>query len=153
MRSPVLETKLYAARVRGRSVRRPRLTDRGAYGATRRLLLVSATGGFCKTTALAQWVQEVESDRGATGRDNHTSGAPRDHSSGGPEKPRTRDSGPAVAWLSLDASDNDPRTFCRYLLAAVHAAAPLLAPDQNDADPRAQAGPATADETSVLADL
>ena len=153
MRSPVLETKLYAARVRGRSVPRPRLTRRVADGATGRLLLVSAPAGFGKTTALAQWVQALDSDRRATGRESEISGAPDDHSNEGREKPRTHSSEPAVAWLSLDASDNDPRTFSRYLLAAFHAAAPVLAFDQSDADPRARAGPAAADETSVLANL
>ena len=155
MRSPVLETKLYAARVRGRSVPRPRLTNRLTEGATGRLVLVSAPAGFGKTTALAQWVQTLqsESDRQASGRESDASSAPRNHPSARAEEPRADGAGPAVAWLSLDTSDNDPRTFCRYLLAALHAAVPALATDPGGVDPQALGGPAPEHATSVLADL
>src|SRR5690242_18826995 len=107
MSSPVLETKLYAARVRGRSVPRPRLTNRLTDGATGRLVLVSAPAGFGKTTALAQWVQTLqsESDRQASGRESDASGresdassAPRNHSRARAEEPRADGAGPAVAW-------------------------------------------------------
>ena len=44
--------------------------------------------------------------------------------------------GVSVAWLSLDASDNDPTRFWRYVLAAFGAVS-----DAVDADERAQAEP------------
>ena len=54
MRSPLLQTKLYAARVRSRTVPRPRLTEHLTNFATGgRLLLISAPAGFGKTTTLA----------------------------------------------------------------------------------------------------
>src|SRR5690242_633526 len=68
MRSPILHTKLYAARVRGRTVPRPRLTEHLTDFMTGggRLLLISAPAGFGKTTTLAQWVQTLSADA-ATG--------------------------------------------------------------------------------------
>src|SRR6476469_6902484 len=67
MRSPILHTKLYAARVRGRTVPRPRLTEHLTNFMTGgRLLLISAPAGFGKTTTLAQWVQTLSADA-ATG--------------------------------------------------------------------------------------
>ncbi|RYU15082.1 LuxR C-terminal-related transcriptional regulator [Nocardioides iriomotensis] len=128
MSSPLLETKLYAARVRRRSVPRPRLADRLAQGLAGRLLLVSAPAGFGKTTALAQWVE----------------------GSAGSAEP------PAVAWVSLDAGDNDVRTFCRYLVAAVHGAAPDIGARELDllsTDATASADGVTALLASLLNDV
>ena len=116
MSSPLLETKLYAARVRRRTVPRPRLAERLSRGADGRLLLVSAPAGFGKTTALAQWVDSLTAD-----------GASDPHAvSGSTPSPEQT----AVAWLSLDAADNDARTFCRYLFTAVHRAVPDVGASQ-----------------------
>ncbi|MDM0018745.1 LuxR C-terminal-related transcriptional regulator [Variovorax saccharolyticus] len=59
-------------------------------GLSRRLISVTAPAGYGKTTALAQWVAQVEP------------------------------LGIGSAWLSLDTEDNDPLRFMRYLAAALH---------------------------------
>jgi LuxR family maltose regulon positive regulatory protein len=51
--APLLETKLYAPRLRHGQVARPRLTERLDRGLERRLTLVSAPAGFGKTTLIA----------------------------------------------------------------------------------------------------
>src|SRR5690606_19364974 len=61
-------------------------------GATARLTLVSAPAGFGKTTLLAQWLSQ----------------------------PNT--SGSAIAWLSLDSSDDVPPLFWSHLVAALRSA-------------------------------
>ena len=53
MPTPLLETKLYAPRVRGTSVARPRLMGR-LDRPDSKLVLVSAPAGFGKTTLLTQ---------------------------------------------------------------------------------------------------
>ncbi len=58
------------------------------------MTLVSAPAGFGKSTLLAEWLAAAETD------------------------------GRAVAWLSLDAGDNDPGLFWTYVAAALNAAAP-----------------------------
>ena len=56
MESPLLETKLYAPRLRRGLVARPRLSGRLHRGAASQLTLVSAPAGFGKTTLLAEWL-------------------------------------------------------------------------------------------------
>ncbi len=96
----LLSTKLYIPPVRPELVPRPRLIERlnaGLLGQnglqkglrfTRKLTLVSAPAGFGKTTLLSEWVADY------------------------------RESKIGVAWLSLDAGDNDPARFLAYLIAA-----------------------------------
>jgi LuxR family maltose regulon positive regulatory protein len=96
----LLSTKLYIPPVRPELVPRPRLIERlnaGLLGQnaslsegrfTRKLTLVSAPAGFGKTTLLSEWVADY------------------------------RESKIRVAWLSLDAGDNDPARFLAYLIAA-----------------------------------
>jgi LuxR family maltose regulon positive regulatory protein len=103
MTAPLLQTKLYTPPVRPEVVSRPRLIDRlnaglprqsGAVedpGFARKLTLISAPAGFGKTTLLSEWVQALDE--------------------AGPSR--------AVAWLSLDESDNDPTRFLAYLIAAL----------------------------------
>jgi len=68
---------------------------------TATVTVIAAPAGFGKTTAIAQWL------------------ASDDH--------RER----AVAWLSLDARDNDATTFWRYLIAAIEGALPrAVSPDE-----------------------
>ncbi len=73
-----------------------------------RLVLISAPAGFGKTTLLSQWL---------TG--DRTENPP--------------DRGPAqalrVGWLSLDATDADPRAFLTHLVAALQAASPEVGAD------------------------
>ncbi len=92
--APLLETKLHVPRRRRGVVRRPRLNSRLVGRDLPALTLVSAPAGFGKTTLLVEWF--------ADSTDNEAS----------------------TAWLSLDASDNDPAQFCSYLVAAVQMIAP-----------------------------
>ena len=94
MPSGLLQTKLYAPRLRAGLVPRPRLTARLDRGVATKLTLVSAPAGFGKTTALAEWLAS------APDRRLHT------------------------AWLSLDASDNDPASFWTYVIAALRRSHP-----------------------------
>jgi LuxR family maltose regulon positive regulatory protein len=100
MTTPLLTTKLYIPPVRPRErvVPRPRLIGqlnegvaRQRGGFARKLTLISAPAGFGKTTLVSEWVQAMG---GAT--------------------PSI-----AIAWLSLDESDNDPTRFLVYLIAAL----------------------------------
>ncbi len=93
---PVITTKLVPPRVAGTLLARPRLLARLQPAAGQTLALVSAGAGFGKTTLLAQWHQALI------------------------------EQGRAVAWLSLDATDDSAETFCRYLLHALAAAHPHL---------------------------
>ena len=85
----LLLTKLYAPPARADRVPRPRLTTRLQRSLQHKLLLLSAPAGSGKTTALSEWV--------AT--ENNTQAA--------------------IAWVSLDAGDNDPVRFIMYLIAAL----------------------------------
>jgi LuxR family transcriptional regulator, maltose regulon positive regulatory protein len=90
---PLVSTKLRPSQSRPKLVARPRLLERLAPEAGRRLTLVSAPAGFGKTTLLVKWA-----------RDQAHKGRP-------------------VAWLSLDDDDNDPARFLAYLAAAIGRAA------------------------------
>lgn len=86
---PLLETKLFVPRPGGRLVSLERLTKRLDEGLHRKLTVVSAPPGFGKTTLLAGWA-----------------GSLRSH-------------GHPVAWLSLDAGDNDTVLFWTYIVNAL----------------------------------
>ncbi len=98
----LLATKLYVPRARASAVLRSRLLARLDAGAAARLSLVSAPPGFGKTTLLAEWA------RGA------------------------RAAGRGVAWLSLDAGDNEPASFWAYLTAALEPLVPNLRTARED---------------------
>jgi LuxR family maltose regulon positive regulatory protein len=122
MATPLLATKLYIPPVRPELVTRPRLVERlnaGLFGPNaslsegrglqkglrfaRKLTLISAPAGFGKTTLLSEWV----ADFGLT------------PAGGKPEsKVQDQESKIRVAWLSLDAGDNDPVRFLAYVIAA-----------------------------------
>lgn len=89
----LLATKLYIPPVRANRITRPRLLQRLDEGLSQgaRLTLISASAGFGKTTVVSEWI---------AGR------APGDPKG-------------CVAWLSLDAGDNDPARFMSYLIAAL----------------------------------
>jgi LuxR family maltose regulon positive regulatory protein len=104
-RMPLLGTKLRPPVPRRGLVARARLVDQLGADATAvpRLVLVSAPAGFGKTTLLTQWL---------------TAGQAQDqvqHQT----SPTLR-----VAWLSLDASDNDLRVFLTRLVAALQTTVP-----------------------------
>jgi LuxR family maltose regulon positive regulatory protein len=101
MTIPLLGTKLHIPRIRSERVARPRLIERLDAGLDRKLTLVSAPAGFGKTTLLSEWAQALDG--------TSSSGA----ALGAASPPR------AVAWLSLDESDNEPTRFLAYLIAAL----------------------------------
>lgn len=86
---PLIGTKLYIPRPRQGLVARPRLRDVLHTGERVRLALVSAPAGFGKTTLVSDWAQQTAS------------------------------SGRAVAWVSLDPSDNEAAAFWAYVVAAL----------------------------------
>ena len=94
MAGPLLETKLFAPRPRRGLVERARLGDRLDRGAQSKLTLISAPAGFGKTTVLAAWLAAA------------------------PAASRP------VAWLSLDAADNQSTTFWTNVIAALQTVAP-----------------------------
>ena len=93
MASPLVATKLFIPKHSVAAVQRRRLSARLDLGSSAKLTLVSAPAGFGKTTLLAEWL----ATRSTKGR--------------------------AVAWLSLDQSDNDVSAFWSHLLAALEPAA------------------------------
>ena len=96
---PVPATKLRAPTARRRLVARTRLTDRLTSGSSPRLILLSAPAGFGKTTLLAQALTPDPA-----------------------RSPAGDDAERRVAWLSLDAGDNDPRQFLINLVGALQSA-------------------------------
>ena len=99
MASPLVATKLYIPAVRRALVARPRLSERLSRGARSRLMLVSAPAGFGKTTLLSAWLAAPAAE----------------------ERP--------VAWLSLEASDSQPRVFWTYVITALQAVVPAVGVD------------------------
>jgi LuxR family maltose regulon positive regulatory protein len=95
---PLIGTKLYVPRPRQGLVARPRLDDLLRAGEQGRLTLVSAPAGFGKTTLVSDWAQ------------------------------RAADHGRAVAWVSLDQSDNEAASFWTYVVTALQRAVPDLEP-------------------------
>jgi LuxR family maltose regulon positive regulatory protein len=93
MATPLLTTKLNIPPVRRNLVPRPHLIAQLNEGprSGHKLTAISAPAGFGKTTLVSEWVH-------AMGRAS---------------------SSIAVAWLSLDASDNDPTRFLAYSIAAL----------------------------------
>ncbi|MFN8491199.1 MAG: LuxR C-terminal-related transcriptional regulator [Caldilineaceae bacterium] len=89
----LLSTKLAIPQKRSHLVARPRLFALLDQGLTKKLILVSASPGFGKTTLVTEWLYQHESLA--------TPGFPK------------------VAWLSLDESDNDPIRFLSYVIAAL----------------------------------
>jgi LuxR family transcriptional regulator, maltose regulon positive regulatory protein len=96
MANPLIATKLHVPSPRRNLVPRRRLDARLASAVDAKLILVSAPAGFGKTTLVTEWLGTVV------------------------------DAGTAVAWLSLDERDNDPRVFWSYVLASLQMAMPGL---------------------------
>jgi LuxR family maltose regulon positive regulatory protein len=92
----LLETKLFAPRLRRAVVPRPRLSGRLGVAAESKLTLIAAPAGFGKTTLLAEWLAGAQADR------------------------------QSVAWLSLDEADNEPGLFWTYVLRALQTVAPAV---------------------------
>ncbi|HWQ15197.1 MAG TPA: hypothetical protein VNL77_20530, partial [Roseiflexaceae bacterium] len=97
--APLLATKLYLPVPRATAVARPRLLARALASLRTRLTLIAAPAGFGKSTLLAQALAEGQR--------------------AGPQPLQ-------VAWVALDAGDNDPTRFWSYVCAALDRASPGL---------------------------
>lgn len=86
----LLRTKLTLPRLRQSLVPRTPLLSRLDEGLERKLTLLSAPAGFGKTTLVSEWIATRSELR----------------------EP------PSVAWVALDAGDNDPVRFWRYIITA-----------------------------------
>ncbi len=113
----LLKTKLSPPAHSPLLVERRRLTDCLEQWSQHRLTLITAPAGYGKTTLVSHWVR-------------HAFGVPPAH----PPYPRpgAQAGQPAsapslLAWLSLDADDDTPVRFLRYLAAALHAVIPDVA--------------------------
>ncbi len=94
MTGPLIATKFYVPKLRRGLMARPALLLRMDGGAEARLTLVCAPAGFGKTTLLASWLRQ------------------------GPT------AGRRVAWLSLEAADNEPALFWKYVVTALQGPVP-----------------------------
>ena len=92
-------TKTKPPSVRKSSVPRPALLRLLDNATARRLVLFGAPAGYGKSTLAAEWYQGL------------------------------RDKGAVVAWLNLDAEDNEPSAFAYHLACAIERAAPGLGRD------------------------
>ena len=86
----LVESKLAPPQLSLRLLARSALSTRLHAGLMQRVISATAPAGYGKTTALAQFVAQLEPH------------------------------GITCAWLSLDAEDNDPLHFVRYVAAALH---------------------------------
>lgn len=96
--TPLLRTKLRVPSLRAHTISRARVLSAAPGVSGVRLLLACAPAGFGKTTCLASWCHERVLQHNAT-----------------------------VAWVTLDADDNDQARFLAYLAAAVSQALPNAA--------------------------
>jgi len=101
---PLLETKLHPPLLPVKLVKRTRLLEQLDASLTCKLTLLLAPAGSGKTTLVNQWLSI--------------------HLPNAKDKSPTN---PVLAWLSLDAGDNDPLRFWRYLMTAC---LKLLVPEQ-----------------------
>jgi LuxR family maltose regulon positive regulatory protein len=95
----LLNTKFHIPSPAPTLVARPHLTRWIDEGAQKKLTLLCAPAGFGKTSLLAEWCAWRAS------QSKHPA---------------------ALAWVSLDASENDPGQFWRYVLVALHRLAPQI---------------------------
>ncbi len=109
MIDPLLATKLFLPTARSNLVRRPRLVERLNVGlkSGQRLTLIAAPAGYGKTTLLAEWINTK--DEGGGQKDEKTYSVDPSCFSPPPS---------GVAWLSLDAQDNNAPRFWSYVIAA-----------------------------------
>lgn len=116
--APLLIPKLRTPQARGALVARPRLLERLDAGLEGKLTLISAPAGFGKTTLVSQWIAA--------------------HSQNEPRLP--------LAWVELDAGDNDPVRFWRYVITACQ---PLLLYAGQAALAHLQAPPSTLEPATL----
>ncbi len=109
---PLLATKLYIPRPRPGLVARPRLLAQLEAALRGPLTLLAAPAGWGKTSLLSAWYAAAAA-----------SAATRDHDGGS----ESVTSVASVAWVSLDAGDNDLIRFWTYILTALDTAHPGVA--------------------------
>ena len=100
MPAELLTAKFHVPPLGGQRVARSRLLKRLDDGLQGPLTLISAPAGYGKTVLLSYWASRIAA--GASGR-----------------RPVP------VAWLALDAGDNDPARFWCYVAAALNCLPPL----------------------------
>jgi LuxR family maltose regulon positive regulatory protein len=101
--SELLSTKLTPPRLRAALVPRAFLLARLDEGLAHKLTLISAPAGSGKTTLVSQWLHHFRLPISDFGLDSTEASEIQN---------------PQFAWLSLDAGDNDPVRFWRYVLTA-----------------------------------
>jgi LuxR family transcriptional regulator, maltose regulon positive regulatory protein len=115
--SDLVHTKLVPPQLRSQLVSRTALLGRLDAALNCKLTLVSAPAGFGKSTLVADWLRRhtahVEWASGRTGAGNG-------------DAPEAARKPLKTAWVALDAGDNDPIRFWRYILAACQAFSPEI---------------------------
>ena len=122
-----LEAKLHSPRLPTNLVRREQLFSKLDEVCLRTLTLLSAPTGFGKTTLVCQWMAERRANRQL----------------------------PPAAWVSLDAEDNDPLRFWRYVMVACQrlqadSATPVLNMLQTTAQPPFASSSSVEEELTIL---
>jgi LuxR family maltose regulon positive regulatory protein len=115
--APLLATKLHIPPPRPQLVPRPRLLERVRAGVQGKLTLISAPAGFGKTTLVATWLRQNEKLK----IENEKTSAESSHSQFSIFNSQFK-----VAWVSLDADDNDPTRFWTYVIAALKTVYPAM---------------------------
>jgi LuxR family maltose regulon positive regulatory protein len=110
----LLATKLYAPPARPTLVARPRLTARLNAGMRSKLTLLAAPAGFGKTTLLAEWIAKLKIENEELRKETNSHTLLNSHFS----------ILNSVAWVSLDAADNDPARFWTYVITALDSLPP-----------------------------
>jgi LuxR family maltose regulon positive regulatory protein len=111
---PLLTTKLFVPRVRPDALARPRLLTQLDRALSVPLTLVAAPPGWGKTTLLAEWLHRQRPEaRDWRLAESSLASSPQPLAS-------------RLAWLSLDAGDNELATFVRYLVVACQRLAPEI---------------------------
>ncbi|MBI1299438.1 LuxR family transcriptional regulator [bacterium] len=115
MPTSILATKLYIPLPRPDLVTRPRLLTRMDESLHRKVTLVSAPAGFGKTTLVSAWIDNLRFSI------DDLQLPTRQVSAIANRKSKIVNQ---IAWLSLDAGENDPLGFLTYLVAALQRIAP-----------------------------
>lgn len=116
----LLTSKLTVPPPRPKLLPRPRLFERLQAGLNGPLTLIAAPAGYGKTTLLASWLASVERRTQSAEQEALSQAERGDNQSFDALRSR-------VAWVTLDAEDNDPQRFWRYVLTALDGVAPGIA--------------------------